>query len=236
MEQKKSKKLLIVIVVLLILILLTIGGIAFTYFATDVFKTNKELFIKYASSLLDEETGLIDTNLKQYYEKLKTTAYENNGTLNFNINIPNAKEITERANNFSISFSGKVDYSNEKAQQDITLDYGNDVQFPISYRQVGNMAGLQTDYVGSNYIAIRNENLPELVQNLGLTSTFSNVPEKLEVSENSPILTQEEMKQLQEKYLNTIISDLQENNFTKIETNTEVGYQLTLDGIRCFKE
>ena len=230
MEQKKSKKLLIVIVVLLILILLTIGGIAFTYFATDAFKTNKELFIKYASSLLDEETGLIDTNLKQYYEKLKTTAYENNGTLNFNINIPNAKEITERANNFSISFSGKVDYSNEKAQQDITLDYGNDVQFPISYRQVGNMAGLQTDYVGSNYIAIRNENLPELVQNLGLTSTFSNVPEKLEVSENSPILTQEEMKQLQEKYLNTIISDLQENNFTKIETNTEVGYQLTLDG------
>ena len=230
MEQKKSKKLLIVIVVLLILILLTIGGIAFTYFATDVFKTNKELFIKYASSLLDEETGLIDTNLKQYYEKLKTTAYENNGTLNFNINIPNAKEITERANNFSISFSGKVDYSNEKAQQDITLDYGNDVQFPISYRQVGNMTGLQTDYVGSNYIAIRNENLPELVQNLGLTSTFSNVPEKLEVSENSPILTQEEMKQLQEKYLNTIISDLQENNFTKIETNTEVGYQLTLDG------
>ena len=230
MEQKKSKKLLIVIVVLLILILLTIGGIAFTYFATDAFKTNKELFIKYASSLLDEETGLIDTNLKQYYEKLKTTAYENNGTLNFNINIPNAKEITERANNFSISFSGKVDYSNEKAQQDITLDYGNDVQFPISYRQVGNMTGLQTDYVGSNYIAIRNENLPELVQNLGLTSTFSNVPEKLEVSENSPILTQEEMKQLQEKYLNTIISDLQENNFTKIETNTEVGYQLTLDG------
>ena len=67
MEQKKSKKLLIVIVVLLILILLTIGGIAFTYFATAAFKTNKELFIKYASSLLDEETGLIDTNLKQYY-------------------------------------------------------------------------------------------------------------------------------------------------------------------------
>ena len=232
MEQKKSKKLLIVIIVLIVLIVLTIGGIAFTYFATDVFKTNKELFVKYASSLFDQEKGFVDSSLKQYYEKLKSTAYENNGTLDFTVNIPNAKEITEIANNFNIRFSGKVDSANGKAQQDITLDYGNDVQFPISYRQVGNMVGLQTDYVGSNYIAIRNENLPELVQNLGLTSTFTNVPEKLEFSENSnsPIFTQEEMKQLQEKYLSNVISELQDNNFTKIETSLGEGYQLTLDG------
>lgn len=232
MEQKKSKKLLIVIIVLIVLIVLTIGGIAFTYFATDVFKTNKELFVKYASSLFDQEQGFVDSSLKQYYEKLKSTAYENNGTLDFTVNIPNAKEITEIANNFNIRFSGKVDSANGKAQQDITLDYGNDVQFPISYRQVGNMVGLQTDYVGSNYIAIRNENLSELVQNLGLTSTFTNVPEKLEFSENSnsPIFTQEEMKQLQEKYLSNVISELQDNNFTKIETSLGEGYQLTLDG------
>ena len=232
MEQKKSKKLLIVIIVLIVLIVLTIGGIAFTYFATDVFKTNKELFVKYASSLFDQEQGFVDSSLKQYYEKLKSTAYENNGTLDFTVNIPNAKEITEIANNFNIRFSGKVDSANGKTQQDITLDYGNNVQFPISYRQVGNMVGLQTDYVGSNYIAIRNENLPELVQNLGLTSTFTNVPEKLEFSENSnsPIFTQEEMKQLQEKYLSNVISELQDNNFTKIETSLGEGYQLTLDG------
>lgn len=38
------------------------------------------------------------------------------------------------------------------------------------------------------------------------------------------------MKQLQEKYINTIIQELRENNFSKLKTSLGEGYQLTLDG------
>lgn len=226
MEQKKSKKILIAIIILVVLIVLMIGGFAIAYFATDIFKSNKELFLKYASSLTDEKAGLIDSTLKQYYEKLQTIAYENNGTLKFNVNLPNAQEITKRTNDFNISFAGKVDSSNKKVQQDITLDYGNDVQFPFHYRQVKDMTGLQTEYVGSNYIVVKNKNL--LKSGIANNNEIETIPFLNDGS--TPAFTAEEMKQLQEKYINTIIQELRENNFSKLKTSLGEGYQLTLDG------
>ncbi len=63
MEPKKnSKKLLIIIIILIILILLT--GIAFTYFATDIFKSNKEMFFKQVAQMGEEKEGFIDTRIK----------------------------------------------------------------------------------------------------------------------------------------------------------------------------
>lgn len=226
MEQKKSKKILIAIIVVVVLLVLIIGGFAIAYFATDIFKSNKELFLKYASSLTDEKAGLIDSTLKQYYEKLQTIAYENNGTLKFNVNLPNAQEITKRTNDFNISFAGKVDSSNKKVQQDITLDYGNDVQFPFHYRQVKDMTGLQTEYVGSNYIVVKNKNL--LKSGIANNNEIETIPFLNDGS--TPAFTAEEMKQLQEKYINTIIQELRENNFSKLKTSLGEGYQLTLDG------
>lgn len=228
MEQKKSKKILIAIIVVVVLLVLIIGGFAIAYFSTDIFKSNKELFLKYASSLTDEKAGLIDSTLKQYYEKLQTIAYENNGTLKFNVNLPNAQEITKRTNDFNISFSGKVDSANEKVQQDITLDYGNDVQFPFHYRQVKDKTGFQTEYVGSNYITVRNKSLLKLGQSVGNTNQTETIPFLEDGS--TPVFTAEEMKQLQEKYINTIIQELGENNFSKLKTSLGEGYQLTLDG------
>lgn len=226
MEQKKSKKILIAIIILVVLIVLIIGGFAIAYFATDIFKSNKELFLKYAYSLTDEKSGLIDSTLKQYYEKLQTIAYENNGTLKFNVNLPNAQEITKRTNDFNISFSGKVDSANKKVQQDITLDYGNDVKFPFHYRQVKDMTGLQTEYVGNNYIVVKDKNL--LKSGIANNNDIETIPF---LNDGSTLaFTAEEMKQLQEKYINTIIKELGENNFSKLKTSLGEGYQLTLDG------
>lgn len=215
MEQKKSKKILIAIIILVVLIVLIIGGFAIAYFATDIFKSNKELFLKYAYSLTDEKLGLIDSTLKQYYEKLQTIAYENNGTLKFNVNLPNAQEITKRTNDFNISFSGKVDSANKKVQQDITLDYGNDVKFPFHYRQVKDMTGLQTEYVGNNYIVVKDKNL--LKSGIANNNDIETIPF---LNDGSTLaFTAEEMKQLQEKYINTIIKELGENNFSKLKTS-----------------
>lgn len=230
MEQKKSKKVLIVIIILVIIIVLTIVGIAFTYFATDIFKSNRELFLKYASTLTDERTAFLDSSLGQYYQKLNTTSYENEGELNFQINMPDAQEITEIVEDFNISFSGKVDSKNTKVQQDISINYNDDIKFPVSYRQMQNIVGLQTDYVGSKYIAIKNDNLDQLIEELGITFSIANISQDIDSSKISggSIFTKEEIISMQEKYLEVIIQQLKESNFTKIKTSLGEGYSLTL--------
>ena len=46
MGQKKNSKIILVIMLLLVILIVLTGG-AYTYFATDLFKSNKELFFKY---------------------------------------------------------------------------------------------------------------------------------------------------------------------------------------------
>ena len=50
---KKNKKLLIALIVLVVLIVIV--GVAYAFVATDMFKSDKDQFFKYASQLLDRQ-------------------------------------------------------------------------------------------------------------------------------------------------------------------------------------
>ena len=50
MRKGKSKKILIIIIILVILII-AIAGVAYAYFATDIFKSNRQMFFKYISQI-----------------------------------------------------------------------------------------------------------------------------------------------------------------------------------------
>ena len=62
MNQKKSTKILLIFIIILSILILLAGG-AFAYFATDIFKSDKELFFKYITQLGDEKKGFFDKNL-----------------------------------------------------------------------------------------------------------------------------------------------------------------------------
>lgn len=160
MGQKKSKKILIVLIILVIILILLVG-VAYCYFATDLLKSNKQLFFQYIVQMGDTNgNGIMDNELKQYFEKRKNTPYMDQG--DFLLDITTDGTLTEKyknVNNFNISFSGQVDTANNKAMQDISLDYSNEVNFPFSYKQIGNTIGLQTKYVSSKYIAIETDKL-----------------------------------------------------------------------------
>ena len=84
---KKNKGLKITIIILAILIILSVIAFALIYVFTDLFKSNKELFAKYAVSMMQEKTAFLPSNLKEYINKKSTTPYENNGILTANILI-----------------------------------------------------------------------------------------------------------------------------------------------------
>ena len=53
MKQKKNTKILIILIILVLLIILVAGGV-YAYLVTDLFRSDKDIFFKYASKLADK--------------------------------------------------------------------------------------------------------------------------------------------------------------------------------------
>ena len=153
-KQKTSKglKATIIILIIILALIITFGCL---YFFTDLFKSNKELFFKYTAQIVQQEDGFIGDGLKQYLDKKQNTPYEDNGNIDFDISLPDLGQNDDILDNFNISFSGKVNKPNAKNEQNITLNYSNDTNFPFYYRKSNDMQGIQSEYIGTKYIAIR---------------------------------------------------------------------------------
>ena len=222
MKQHKSKKLQIVIVIILLLILIFMGIFSYLYFFTDIFKNDKERFFRYASQIVSTKNGFIGDSLQEYLNKQNETAYENSGSVKFNISIPNKETELEQTNNFNISYEGKYDKPSNKEENNISLNYSDDVQFPLSYRKVGDLVAIQTKYIGKNYVGI---NINE--QNISQNADISELKQKYDNIQNLKI-TGEELTKLYNNYISSIKNQLSDDKFSKIEENGTTGYKLSL--------
>ena len=236
-DKMKSKEIIKkIIIILLILILIIIGILVYLYFMTDSFKTNKELFFKYASQIVTNQNSEKELNIDTYWQKKKQTPYTNSGTLtsNFDIQMPEGSidEKTQKsidaANNMAINFNGKIDNPNNKTEENITLNYTNDVNFPLKYKHTGDIYAIQSDYFSTQNIAIENNNLKDLFAKLNMD--IINIPDKIEIpeSENQQLFTTEEQEILKNNYLPVILNNLEETDFTVNKEKGQNTYTLTL--------
>lgn len=224
MNQKKNTKMLIILIILIIILIIGIG-ITYINLATDMFRSEKKLFFKYVTQIGDSQKGFLNEEVTKYFEKQKSTPYKDNGTINFKITSYDNQEQFDNINKCNIDFSGKVDMANSKSEQDININYSNDVKFPISYRQSGNRLGLQTQYIGSKFITVETDKLSKLSN-----STFygNDIP-IMENNENVDISV-DELKNIKETYFEILNKELQDSNFAKIVEDNIKGYKLTLNG------
>lgn len=227
MNQKKNKGLKVAIIIVLFVILILITAIISIYFLTDIFRSNKETFFKYTAQLIQQEDGFIADSLVQYLEKKKNTSYENNGTINFDVAIPEIGQDNEALNNFNISFSGKTDNANLKSEKNITLNYSNDVNFPFYYRKVNDVQGIQTNHIGSKYIAVRDgEEIPSL-ENMNFNI---NGLEEITALYNEMQISNQDLQNLKVTYFDNIFNQIPDNKFSKISEENTTGYKLELSG------
>ncbi len=238
----KKKGILITIIVIIVLLILAGGAFAYVYFATDLLKSDKELFAKYAVQMGDKEFGFFPTSLEEYLNKKDTTAYENNGNFSANTTITadistnstlqSINSALEKANVSNISFSGRVDSMNKKVEQNIVLNYSDTVNFPFNYKQDGDVYGLQADVISPSYIAFENNNLQEFAQKMGDTD-ISNVPNKIEFPDISALkFTNEEISHVIEKYFMPTFTSLADDKFTRAENpDGSVTYTLSITNI-----
>lgn len=224
--QKKNKKILIILIILCIILILGVT-FAILYFATDLFKSNQELFLKYAKGAFENsEDSFIGTDINEYFSKKEQTPYQNQGTITPNISTQKGQEQFDNVNNFNISYTGEIDNLNSKQKEDISLNYSNDSKMEFSYQQVGEQIGLQADYVNSKYLVSTAEEIPNLDADLG---NVIGVLAKLQELKNID-LSWEEIARIRDTYFNVLSSNLTEDNFVKVSSQDMTGYQLNITG------
>ena len=94
----------------LLILLIILGGFTFAFVTTDIFRSNKYLFLKYLSQIADEK-------IVEYYTKVENNPYQDKG--NFSVEITkNGEELEslQYINNFNISYEGKVNIPENKSE------------------------------------------------------------------------------------------------------------------------
>lgn len=204
-----KKKILLLILTLILLIGV---GVAYAYFETDAFKTEKQLFFSYMMS--DEMWKCFENEkIEEYMQKQQTVPFSNQGeiTLKAQGKELESDQNIEMLNNSKISFEGKTNIDKKMAEQEISINFAQAFTVPINLKVSDNALGLQSGFLHSKYIAVRNENLKQLFEKLGLDS--EEIPDKIEFSKNE--FTAEELEKLEETYLTILYENLDESLFAK---------------------
>lgn len=240
MKQKKSKIIIILIIIVILVIILASLGIA--YFATDLFKSNKTLFAKYAVQIADENQGFIENALQQYNEKKQSNTYSDKGTFSVNASANSSTTNLDNVNKFNVTYTGQVDTTNSKSEQNVSINYSDSVKFPVNYKKIGNKIGLQTDYVGSKYIGIESDKM----EKLSLDTNTINSSEAEQTSSNVDIneikdgttelknilqnpFSQEDIVNIKNNII-SIMDGISDSKFSNINDSNGKGYKLVLSG------
>lgn len=234
----KKKKILIAIIILLI-VAVAAGVIAYLYLATDTFKSDKELFAKYAKQIVEDD-GFFPSTLQDYKTKKETVAYENSGSISIDTELTSSttdstlqeiQSLLGYANNTEITFTGVVDNANNMAEENFQINYTDSVNLPFTYKRSGDTYGLLiSDVTGESYVAVDTSNLPVLLQAFGATDV-TNISQTLDmVTIDDFILTDEEKTYISSTY-SYIYEEISEDKFSKVENEDgTTSYVLSLTG------
>ena len=213
----------IALTLLIVVILLGIGGV-YAYFATNAFKTDKELFFAYMTS--DWLSDLKDENLKEYIKKQENNAYTNKGSIALEVQDDGSisDETLQMIKNSKITFEGKTDNSKKIAEQTLTMELAQGINIPVKVRRDGETLGIQSNLLNTKFIAVRNENLKNLLERLGADA--EDVPDKIDFEEST--FTESEIKELKEKYFSILDENLDEELFSKEKENDQTIIKLSM--------
>ena len=234
------------IISIILVVLMLLVAFALIYLNTDMFKSNKTLFMKYL--------GQNSENVKQMYSKImQENDYEkalsqNKYTINTQINVNNTENIgttQENTNNIinqlKVIAEGQVDSQNQYNYQKLNLYKGEESLLELEYVQDANTYGIHFSDLFQQFLLADNSNLQELFMNLGYTEQEAlKMPNQIDVNQYSLKnieFTGEEEDRLLNTYIGIIEKNIENQEFSKEkdqtiqinEKNVQVnGYSVTL--------
>ena len=168
------KKMQITIIALAIVLLLGCATFATLYFATDIFKSDKEMFYKYISQIRIGDIIATD-EYSRYQERVKNENNTNKGNVSINVKGNNEEVINEE-----FDFETKSKPGENFASAKINMKQNDEKKLTIDYLRNEDLYGLRFEDLIKQYIVLENNNLKEFAQKLGIENT-DNIPNKLEI-------------------------------------------------------
>lgn len=225
--RKKRRLILIISIVLVLLILLTL--FALVYINTDMFKSNKTLFMKYLGQNTQNMNGVY-TQISQesdYENSLEQSKYTVNTQINVNNteNLGTTEENTDNIiNQLKIVAEGQVDKANQYNYQRMNLYNGENSLLGLEYIQNSNTYGLRFSDLFQQFLLVDNNNLQELFSKLGYSNEeISNIPNQIDFEQlgaNQLEISEEEKETLSNRYIGIIENGISSQSFSKEQNQT----------------
>ena len=223
MMGRKKRILLITLSIVLVLILIVGGVLVYLNTATDAFKENDELFYKYLyqnSSIFN----VIDTNLlDRYYLKIDNNIYTGDSELtiktgNSDGSDSDTKDFDDFINNLKLQSTTKSNLPDKKQEIESKISYKDQEQFKFSIIRNGDNFGAKSDEVVNKYLVVKNENLRDIYNKLGIKNADS-IPNKFDrinynIYKN---MNTEDKNRILATYQNLLNSTISKNHYSKKE-------------------
>lgn len=216
---RKNNKL---IVIISIVVVLAIASAVFVYLfmATDMFKSDKELFVKYISQNLETFQKMTNSQTIQTYQQLKD---ENKYDSNTNIKISHSEggEVSNPLNNLSV----KLDIQKDNEEQYMYLDgqilFANEEYLEAEIIKLQELYGIRFSDVAKQFVTVKqDENFEKVANNIGINSEdlekiINVIDGTTQLSET--IIQKDEITTLKEKYFNFIKQSILQGEFNSLK-------------------
>lgn len=252
----KSKKILIIIPIILIILLVAVASLGATlYFATDLFKSPKQLFFKNLGSSITSKDFDYDEALAEFKKQYELTSKSEGKitidldsdklveTLALNKNTKNYADIVKNINKAEIKYTSESVPTQSKSRFSLTPAFDNKDITNIQLVENGNNYGLKCDDLYDKYIYVENNELSKLVQKF--TNSPIPVPDKIQKVNYYELLniSANSRKELKDKYLKFFDEKLTNDMFSvnkKVSTSVNdsqveaTAYNFTINEVQAY--
>ena len=224
MKNKKAKWIVISVIILIVII------IGIILWRSDVFKSPRQLFEKYAyqnAKLLPE----YDYNemIKQL-DKIGKEKYETIGNITFSVNSQyanddnyNIKQVKEEIEKLKIDYNVKSIGKESKNTTDFIIKYDNNDLLRLKLLNNQDRYGIRYSDFYDKYLYIENNNLKQVAEKLGLDSRY--IPDKIESMSLYDLLyiDNNELERIIKEY-SSIVNEVINNEKFSSEKDVEINY------------
>lgn len=244
MMPRKKRIALAIAIPSIIVIIIIITGILL-YLNTDMFKSNKTLFFKYlgkSSENIKEIEEIFEST--EYEKNLQNNKYTDdiNIKVNYTNNLQTTSEDNSNTiNNVKLLIKGEEDKNNKYCYKDFKLEKDKNIAtntenqsssensnesnnkeqniMEVEYIKNDNNYGIRFSDLFKQYLLVENNNLKDLFRKIGYSEQeLENVPDSIEINDitlSDIKFTEDEIKQLSEKYSEIINKKVSKEKFEK---------------------
>ena len=211
MKPNRLKRNLIIIFSVIIVLAVTIFVL---YMTTDIFRTKRGAFFRYALQI-PEVFDVLDT--EEEYQTLQKTKDSNTYTTNGEMKITSSENIADESilSKINMNVIGKTNNKTEQANYDVSINSDSTELFNMTVARDKNLYGFYSSQIADGYIVFRNSNLTELAQKMNLANA-ENIPNQIMFFDKDEILAVSKIEKKHiEEYIKIIRNQAPDTSYSK---------------------